>query len=238
MGNKLALNIVKTHSMIISTRQKERGLTGEFDLNLQNTPILKVGDTKYLGIQIDKHLTWKKHVDAVIRNFSRAIGLLKHVKNFLPHHLLEYPYVSIVEPHLRYCSSVWGCCSGTELDKRQKLQIQDVRITTNSPFDSPSKPLLSNLGLESIREFIDYEVAAVTYKSLNNLAPLYLRNLFTRNSHCLSRALRNTQSDLKLPLKKTSSGQNGFSFRGMNAWNGISAAAKKAPSVKSFKVAI
>ena len=130
-----------------------------------------------------------------------------------------------MEPHLRYCSLVWGCCSGTELDKLQKWQNLAVRIITNSPFDSPTKPLLSNLRLKSIRELIDYEVAFTTHKSLNDLAPLQLKNLFTRNSRCSSRALRNTQSDLKLPLKKTSSGQNGFSFGGAKAWNGLSAAA-------------
>ena len=150
MGNKLSLNIVKTHSMIISTRQNERGVRGEFDLKMQNTPILNVEDTKYLGIQIDWNVTWKKHADAVIKKVSRAIGLLKHVKNFLPRHLLKNLYVSIVEPHLRYCSSVWGCCSGTEIDKLQKLQNRAVRIITNSPFDPPSKPMLSNLSLESI----------------------------------------------------------------------------------------
>ena len=50
----------KTQAMIISTRQKEQGLTGEFDLQMQNTSILTVEDTKYLGIQIDGHLIWKK----------------------------------------------------------------------------------------------------------------------------------------------------------------------------------
>ena len=48
------------------------------------------------------------------------------------------------------------------------------------------------------------------HKSLNDFAPLYLKNLFTRNSHRSSRALRNTQSDLKLSLKKTSCGQKDF----------------------------
>ena len=204
---------------------------------MHNTPILTVEDTKYLGIQIDRHLTWKKHVDAVIKKVSRAVGLLKHIKNFLSQHLLRNLYVSIVEPRLGYCSTVWGCCGGTELHKLQNLQNRAVRIITNSPFDCPSKPLLSNLQLKSIRELIEYEVAVMTYKPLNDLAPLYLTNLFTRTSHCSSRAPRNTQSDLKLPSKRTSSGQNGFSFRGAKVWNGLSAAAEKAPPVKSLKVA-
>ena len=85
------------------------------------------------------------------------------------------------------------------------------------------------LQIFDLNPFENYRRAVVMYKPLNDLAPLYLKNLFTRNSHCSSRALRNTQRDLKLPLKNTSSGQNGFSFRGAKARNGISAALRKAP---------
>ena len=66
---------------------------------MQNTPILNAEDAKYFRIQIDRHLTLKKHVDAVIKKVSRAISLLKHVKNFLPQHLLKNLCVSIVEPY-------------------------------------------------------------------------------------------------------------------------------------------
>ena len=100
-----------------------------------------------------------------------------------------------MERHLRYCSSVWGFCGVTELDKLQNLQNRTVRITIDTPFGSPIKPLLSNTG----QELIDYAVAVMTYKFLNDLVS---KNLFTRNSHCSSRALKNTQSDLKLPLKR------------------------------------
>ena len=114
-----------------------------------------------------------------------------------------------------------------ELDKLETLKNRAARTITNSPSDSPSKTLVSNLPLESIRELIDYEVAVMTFTSLNDLAPLCLKNLFTRNSHYSSGAFRNTQSDPKLPLKKTSIGQNGFSFRGTKASKGLSAAEKR-----------
>ena len=49
------------------------------------------------------------------------------------------------------------------------------------------------------------------------------------------RALRNSDRDLKLPLKKTKNGQKGYSFRGAKSGNGLSAGAKFAPSLASFK---
>ena len=46
MGSRLSLNIAKMHSMVLSTRQKERGLTNEYDLKVDNIRILTAEDTK------------------------------------------------------------------------------------------------------------------------------------------------------------------------------------------------
>ena len=73
-------------------------------------------------------------------------------------------------------------------------------MITNSSFDTPAKPLLANFGLGLISELNENELKLITYKSLNDLAPNYLRQLLIRNSQQFSQALRNR--DLKLPLKK------------------------------------
>ena len=49
------------------------------------------------------------------------------------------------------------------------------------------------------------------------------------------RPLRNTDRDLKLPLKKPDNGQKGYSFRTAKPWSGLSAGAKRAPSLAAFK---
>ena len=108
-------------------------------------------------------------------------------------------------------------------------------MTTSSAFNTPAKPLLANLGLRSISELNENELKLINYKSLNDLAPNYLRQLLLRKSQQSCRALRNTGRDLKLPLKKTNNGQKGYSFRGAKLWNGLSAGAKCAPSLASFK---
>ena len=105
----------------------------------------------------------------------------------------------------------------------------------NSAFDIPAKPLLANLGLRLISELYENDLKLIAYKSLNDLAPNYLRQLLIRNSQQSCRTLRNTDRDLKLPLKKTNNGQKGYSFRGAKSWSGLSAGAKRAPSLASFK---
>ena len=78
----------------------------------------------------------------------------------------------------------------------------------------------------------------MVFKSLNELAPRYLCNLFTKNSQCSSRNLRNTETNLRLPKKKSANGQKCFSFRGAKLWNSLPAESKKASSLNSFKNSI
>ena len=88
-GNKLSLNVVKTVSMNILSRQKHQKILGELDLKIRYTNIQNVKETKYLGFQIDRHLTWKKRVDTTMRKVSRAIGVLKQCKTISATDCLE-----------------------------------------------------------------------------------------------------------------------------------------------------
>ena len=240
MSTGLTLNTinVKTQSMLIATKPKHRALnsaTEKLHLKIRGSDLDVVNKTKYLGVQVDNSLDWKEHIKTVSTKVSRAIGFLKHAKNILPIASLKTLYSSIVEPHFRYCCSVWGCCGTTDIDQLQKLQNRAARIVTNSSFDAPSRPLIESLGWKTVREFIDQDSRLMVYKSINGLAPQYMSNLFTRNSTLSSRNLRNTKTDLKLPKKTTANGQKCFSYRGAKLWNSLSAEIKQAPSIAVFK---
>ena len=108
--------------------------------------------------------------------------LLKHAKTYLPQETLKTIYTGIFEPHFRYCCSIWSCAGSTELNQLQKLQNRAARIITNSSFDTPSRPLIDQLGWKTIEQLIACESKTVVFKSLHELA--YLCDLFTRNSKC------------------------------------------------------
>ena len=240
-GNKLALNVAKTHSMLLCTKQKRKILKSQGEsmvLKICDNELEEVQNTKYLGVQIDSSLDWKEQIKAVSTKVSRAVGFLKHAKSFLPKETLKTLYTGIVEPHFRYCCSVWGCCGSMELDQLQKLQNRAARVLTNSSFDAPSRPLIQELGWKTIEELINGETKTMVFKSLHDLAPEYLRSLFTRNSQCSVHALRNTVTDLKLPRKNSANGQKCFSYRGAKLWNSLSAESKQASSLNSFKLSI
>ena len=67
------------------------------------------------------------------------------------------------------------------------------------------------------------------YKALHNEAPDYLKGLTQ------SRLLRNSNTGLRIPLFKTSSGQKSFEFRGARIGNNLSNEAKQAGTFLAFK---
>ena len=159
-GNKLSLNVTKTHSMLITTNQKRNILKStdqNLELSIHGKELDIVQKTKCLGVQIDCSLDTKEEIKAVSAKVSRAIGFSKHAKKFLPRETLENLYTGIVEQHFQYCCSVWGCCGSREISQLQKLQNRAARIVTNSSFDTPSRPLIEGLGWRTIEQLISIE---------------------------------------------------------------------------------
>ena len=84
-GNKLSLNVVKTHSMLISTKPKLKALKSKNEslrLKIHVDELEVLQKTKYLGVQIDNSLDWKKHIKVTSSKVSKAVGFLRHAKPF------------------------------------------------------------------------------------------------------------------------------------------------------------
>ena len=174
---------------------------------------------------------------AVASKVTRAISMIRHAKQFLPKHTLKVLYQGLVEPHFRFCCSVWGTCGVTTRCTLEKLQNRAIRIITDSPFDAPAKPLLRQLRLPSIAELIHQESAGMVYKAMNGQPPAYLSSLFNSTSAVTNRMLRNSNLNLRPPRMKTTFGQNSFAYRGgATIWNSLPNDCRTAHTFRTFKM--
>ena len=211
---------MKTQSLIKGSGPNIRKIDSQSDaqpsFSIGHQEIEMIANTKYLGVQVDSQLNWDKHVDTIKTKANRALGLIKHSKNYLPSDVLNKMYRGIVEPHLSYCCSVWGCCSESKLDVLQKIQNRAARVVTGSPYDASAALIIQNFGWSTIGNLVRKETATLTYKSLDSLAPNHLRKLFAKCSDERERFLRSLETDLKIPQLKTINGQKAFSYRSTN----------------------
>ena len=113
-GNKLSLNVTKTQAMLIGSRTKLQNISNSDVISpkfvIDDEVVPMINEAKYLGIQIDKTLGWKEHINIIAAKISRGIGMLRYAKRYVPLSTVKTMYRSIVEPYLRYCCTVWGCC--------------------------------------------------------------------------------------------------------------------------------
>ena len=152
--------------MLVSTKAKREALDNpnqNLQVEINGTELEIVSKIKYLGVLLDNSLEWKDQVRAVSLKVSRGLGILKHAKKFLPFSAFTSLYTSIIEPHFRYCCSVWGCAGTTETNRLQNLQNRAARIVTNSSFDTSSNQLIENLGWKTINELIEIESKTMAF---------------------------------------------------------------------------
>ena len=77
---------------------------------------------KYLGIVIDKNLSWKIHIDNVATKLSKMVGLIAKLRHFVPQYTLLNIYRALILPYLSYGLIAWGQASKTHLTKILLLQ--------------------------------------------------------------------------------------------------------------------
>ena len=60
--------------------------------------------TKFLGILLDQHLSWKHHINHVAKKVSKTIGIISKAHFFLSSKSLSSLYYTLVYPYLNYCN--------------------------------------------------------------------------------------------------------------------------------------
>jgi hypothetical protein len=106
--NKIHFNEQNSKTILISRRKrKERK---DVTIYLNSRPLTQVQSLKYLGIILDKKLTFKDHITYIADKCSRLIfSLSKYAKlNWgLEHGALKTIYKGAILPLLQYGAPIW-----------------------------------------------------------------------------------------------------------------------------------
>ena len=126
LANRLTLNIDKFNYVLFHPYQRKIGT----DINLRvydnEHKMFKQLEhktyVKYLGVLIDKNLSWKYHIDFIVLKISKTIGIISRLRHFIPTPILLNIYRSLIYPYISYGLLVWGQASKTNLNKILMLQ--------------------------------------------------------------------------------------------------------------------
>ena len=159
---------------------------------------------------------------------------MKRSKIFVSFETLLCIYNALVQPHLDYCSVVWGNCNKSLPIKLQKLQNRAAHILISSSYDANADDLFVRLGWQKLNLQRELKTATIVYKSLNGLALDYLKSMFTDRSAISAYSLWNSEVKLAVPLPRTNFLKNGFSYNGAVMWNSLPTNLRQPQTIASF----
>ena len=230
--NKLSLNINKTNFIYFRNIHSQNVLQN--NILIDGLPLVEKEFTKFLGVTIDSHLTWKNHIDHICTSASRGVGVLNKLKYFLPQKSLYMLYNALVFPYMSYCNSAWGNSNKTKIQSLFLLQKRALRICTSSHYLSNTDPLFYQLKTLKIYDVHTFQTAIFMYKFSKKILPSTFQKTFTYNSNIHSYPTRHS-SDIHLNNPKILLAHRSIRHHGPDIWNSLPENIKLCSSLYSFK---
>ena len=97
--NCLNLNVNKSKFMVFHKYPK---VIPDLKIQMNNVEIDRVSEFNSLGVIIDKHITWKPHIEKIRVKISRIIGIMRKLQCTLRSSILLKIYNSLILPHFNY----------------------------------------------------------------------------------------------------------------------------------------
>ena len=181
----------------------------------------KTTSKKDLGVYVDTELTFEKHIETVVNQANRMLGLIRRSYTYLDSQSLLKLYTSLVRPTLEYANAAW-----TPILRRDQILLENVQRRATKLI-----PELRILKLPSLyyRRARGDKIEA--YK--------FTQSIYKTEQEPLQRQTNTTTRGHSHKLKKehcnTRTRANFFRHRITNRWNNLCDDVVTAPSLSSFK---
>ena len=173
-ANKICLNVSKTELVLFKKKQMDCDLK----VKLNGQKIYETDSVKYLGIKIDKNLSWENQINNVSIKLNKANAMLSKIRHYVDFKTLKLIYHAIFESHLYYSSLVWAQ-NANSIKRLYILQKKALRIMYFLKRSSHTGPLFKESGLLKLFDKISLENCTFINNSLNSRLPSVFHNWFT-----------------------------------------------------------
>jgi hypothetical protein len=150
---RIAINVSKSMAMLFARRRMQTprpvGLFGE--------PIVWDDTARYLGVTLDKRLTWSSHIDQVRKKASQRLGVqgrLLNRRSGLSIRNGVLLFRQLIRPMMDYACPTWRSAARCHVRKLQVLQSKCLRIAAGAPWYISNKQIHEELGVPFFADHI------------------------------------------------------------------------------------
>lgn len=175
-NNLLTLNVAKTKYITFSISQRT---APNIPISIKihdchpnryqcNCPELeRVQSTKYLGVHLDDHLSWKHHILALTGKIRKLKYIFKKLNTVRDIETIKLVYTALCQSLLSYCIVIWGSACATTFLKLERAQRAVLKISLGKPFRYSTDCLFQDCQFLRVRQiFIKTTVLRFHKRSL------------------------------------------------------------------------
>ena len=196
------------------------------DYTMGATTLATTTSEKDLGVNVDTELTFEKHIETVVNQANRMLGLIRRSYTYLDSQSLPKLYTSLVRPTLEYANAAWTPIQ-ILLENVQRRATKLIPELRDRDYEDRLRalklPILYNRRARG--DMIEaYKFTHSIYKTEQE--PLQRESNTTTRGH---------SHKLKKERCTTRTRANFFRHRITNRWNNLWEDDFTAPSLNSFK---
>lgn len=239
VANKLSLNIGKTKFILFRT-PNSTSPPANLKLILRHKPLEQASTVRFLGLIVHEHLSWKPHMEYLLRKLRISYGVVKKVSPFLNSSALQMLYYSMIQSHLFYCIFTWYNGNRTTANKLQRVANKFIRMIYNLDYRASVKDVMQRNQILSIDQLAQLETACFMFKYINKSLPDAFSNLLEQNLLQPVREnidIRQTRSKSKFfpSYCRINITKQSIKYKVPLAWSRIPSRIKEIKSLQSFR---
>jgi len=232
--NGLKVNAQKTQIIFLGNRQNIAKIPNEIKVNFDGNLIEPSKVVKNLGVYMDCHMSFDKHIDEMHKKTMGTLIFLNHIKDKIDKETRVLIVQSLALGIINYCCKIWGSACKTQLHRVQKLQNFAAKIATgNGKKYDRATPHINLLKWLKIEQKYLFDICIMIYKTINKETPTWLLS-FPTVGEVIQVATRQS-NDLFVPRTRTDSGKRQLAIRGPTLWNNLPNVIKESNNLNLFK---
>lgn len=181
--NFSAINLKTNHSKsnVISfcLRQQQKEVLPI--VMMDDTILEQTNSTNFLGMHLDRGLTWINHIDSICSRVSSGIYALRNLAKYCSIEVLRTAYFGLIYPHILYGLRLWGSCAKSSFDRVFRLQKRAIRVMLKMHPRDSCRDAFGKLGLLTLPSLYVLEVALHCKSKCALLQGGDIHNYETRN---------------------------------------------------------
>lgn len=232
INNLLTINTNKTNYIIFTNKNKSIGNYNPLTINGEQINI--TDKEKYLGLILDKGLTWHPHIENVKLKITPLAGALRRIANNLPLKIKYTLYNTLVKPHLDYLVTVWGTAASRKIQELQATQNRIVKALFQYNYWTPTATLYKDTNIMNVRQLYKYHTCLLIRKIMRR--ETHTKITFVCNHQVRNYNLRRASYISTRSINpRTAHGKKTIIFEGVNLFNKIPKDIRSMQSTILFK---